>query len=125
MTLVITVEFTQCTYRGRDGRPGPIAWPPSPARLAGALLAGAHALSADCDRVDGRCESARAALTRVCSAGQPWIVAPPPPLGFDPNRRLQWFAPDHFDDAKQQVKGLSLREAQPTTLIRVGQLGVD
>lgn len=69
--LRITVRFPLGVYHGQAAQSADEPeWPPSPLRLIGALLAGAH------ERPGADPDSDRALLDRLCNAPSPAIVAP-------------------------------------------------
>jgi CRISPR-associated protein Csb2 len=69
--LRITVRFPLGVYHGQAGQSADEPeWPPSPLRLAGALLAAAHA------RPGADLDAERALVARLCAAAPPAIVAP-------------------------------------------------
>lgn len=72
------------TFRGRAGDGCRTAWPPSPARLIGALLSGAHRLD------DAHCAAARSAIQELTELpDDPLIVAGPAPVELA--ARLHWY----------------------------------
>ncbi len=92
MPVCFTVELLNGTFRGRSGDQTATAWPPSPVRLIGALLSGAHNLDgADPATPSGPCASARRALETVIAAPPPIIVTPEEPLELAGG--TTWFAP--------------------------------
>ena len=98
MTVVVTIELVAGTFRGRAQNQARTTWPPSPFRLVGALLAGAHSLpGANRDNPSGECAAARQALQLICQSPAPEISAPTVPL--EVGNRLVWFAPSHPDKA--------------------------
>lgn len=95
MAVTVHIDLISHTFRGRAACQQRSAWPPSPARLVGALLAGAHTLpGADPDSPSGQCQAARKALSTLTAAPLPMIVTPAPPVEMADND-LTWYAPDH------------------------------
>lgn len=91
MSVLITVHLHGRTFRGRAGDASRTAWPPSPARLIGALLRGAHALDgADPHQPSGACAQARAAIRSLTSAPAPKIYTPEAPRELARNQT--WYA---------------------------------
>jgi hypothetical protein len=119
MTLRITVELLNRTFRGRAGDQSETTWPPSPVRLLGALLRGAHSLDGadDPDEPSGLCALARQALARVTAAAPPIIIAPEPPVELA--HRTTWFAPRDAGDDKEGRKKLVAQPPSTASFNRV------
>lgn len=69
--LVVHIDLIRPEFHGHRSD-GSVDWPPSPTRLIGALLAGAHALE-DPEHTT----LARSAITRICGAPPPTVHTPP------------------------------------------------
>jgi len=118
MALRITVELLNGTFRGRAGDQSETAWPPSPVRLLGALLRGAHSLDgADDSAPSGACALARQALVQVTAAGPPVIIAPAPPVELA--HKTVWFAPRDAGGPTAEMKKLVAQPAAAASANRV------
>lgn len=100
MAIRLSITWHGGTFRGRAADPTRTCWPPSPARMVGALLAGAHNLDGQ-DR-----DAARDAIGALTALPNPLIVTGAQPVELADN--LQWFTPRNAgmpDDDKNHATG--------------------
>lgn len=121
MTLQITVELLNRTFRGRAADQSATTWPPSPVRLLGALLQGAHNLDGadDPGGPSGQCALARQALAQLTTAAPPLIIAPAPPVELADT--TIWFAPRAADDHKEGLKRFVAQHPSTASFNRVSK----
>lgn len=97
MAVCVTVELIAGTFRGRAGDQTATTWPPSPVRLIGALLNGAHNLDGGEEPTSlDRCSLARQALSVLVAAPPPVIVTPEKPIELASG--TTWYAARSGDD---------------------------
>jgi hypothetical protein len=117
MAVGVTVELLAGTFRGRAGDQTATTWPPSPVRLIGALLNGAHNLDGgDYSPAAGRCALARQALSVLVSAPPPVIVTPEEPIELASG--TAWYAARSGDD-----KALKELVEMPRALASANRVG--
>ncbi|BBY54095.1 hypothetical protein H7J07_05655 [Mycobacterium koreense] len=117
MALDVTIRLHNNTFRGRAGDPDTTAWPPSPARLIGALLAGAHALRPVHGEPDALADSAVAAVEALTAAPLPAVVTGSEPVEMAGN--TAWFTTKSPWTVKLAEKDRSGKEATPAELASV------
>lgn len=111
MPIQVNVELLCGSYRGRAVDQDRTSWPPSPVRMLGALLAGAHSLDGSHgDTPTGKCADARRALEQITTAPPPLIVTPEAPVELADT--VVWFAPrDAGDSYRVELSRLVRRPA--------------